>query len=194
MQFGTTSLGQSPAVGKPLLVFACRTLIALMGAVMAGCSVPIKGYEGTTRPQDETALLRIITSGYGTVDAELAHPVTNNPVKGTIVVHHDRSPWMRIPAEKRCFQARSRSIRCVNLFEAIFTPEQGCKAVGPWAEQEICFDAQSGRNYEIEVRTRQNKLCMEEKEILGFWLVDANTRDVLEQYPIVNYCQISTDR
>jgi len=163
---------------------------------MRGRSLPVKGYEGSTLPLDQTALLRMITSGYGKVESELAHPVTNDPVKGLIVDHRDRSPWMRISAEKRCFQARSRPIGCPGWFESVIRVKKGggCKGVGFWAEQEICFDAQSGRNYEIEVRTRQNELCLAENELLGFWLLDANTHDVLEQYPIVDYCQISNDR
>ena len=166
-----------------------RLLVVMLAALLVGCSMPVKGYEGPKRPRDQTAHIRAVQSGEGLMEVQLVHVLTSEPIESRITKTYDHTPWMSIPAEESCILVRIRSLDCPSIFEVFSPHNPACVGSGSWSEQEICFVAKGGSTYEIEARTRRNEACFQSQEVTGFWLINTESRETVRAYPRDDLCR-----
>lgn len=161
----------------------------MLAVLLASCSLPIKGYEGTKRSRDQTAHIRAVHSGDGLIEVQLLNAVTSEPLDSGFVKTYDRTPWMSIPAEELCVHVGSRWLDCPGPLEALSPHNPGCRGVSPWVEQEICFAPEGGGTYEIEARTHRSERCWQDPDLTGFWLMNVNSGETVHAYPIEGLCR-----
>jgi len=183
-------LCRQPRVWRRAAIAAgVRSLPVFVSLLTAGCSVPIKGYDGPALPGDQTAQIRAVRSGDALLEVRLLHAVTSVPLDHGIVTTYDRTPWMSVPAGDICIKAGSRWLECPSLVEALNPHNAGCRGITRWVDREICFTPLGGESYEVEARTEKSERCQQRYALTGFRLVNVNSGDIVLSLPVGNECQ-----
>lgn len=166
------------------------TSVMASSLFVCACATSIRGYEGPRLSQDSIASVRTASPGTRLLRMELDNPITGEPLQRSSLTPLERSKWLDIASGTVCIAARARPIECPGLFEALAGSPHGasCRDAGPWAEHQICFTAQAGSRYEIDVDAQGNDTCWSGLEITGFRISESGSTNDVATFPITDYC------